>query len=72
MIAQKFVTTNLVVSLHKIGELVVAGDGASLHMDKLGPRAGMQVGRRKEVSRVGRGWPSQRTAAFSKIKVEKA
>jgi hypothetical protein len=29
----------------------VAGDGASLHMDKLGPRAGMQVGRWKEVCR---------------------
>ncbi len=26
----------------------MAGDGASLHMDKLGPHAGMQVVRRKE------------------------
>ena len=48
----------------------MAGDGASLHMDKLGPRAGMQVGRRKEVCRgsVEDGPPSEQLVRKLKLK----
>ncbi len=49
----------------------MAGDGASLHMDKLGPHAGMQVVRKERgVWRVGRGWPSK-LRAFEHVIVRK-
>ena len=49
----------------------MAGDGASLHMDKLGPHAGMQVVRKERgVWRVGRGWPSE-LRAFEHVIVRK-